>query len=184
MQLDQLAEKLQAYLRIVQPSIDEAEYIKSFCRAASGYITTTYRYNILDKPVTYLTLFTQAQSIRVFLPEIPIKKDTIVVLKSDGSQELTDFDIIGGAIYFKEPILLDSSPYTIQYSSGVDTSSLDFIGDVEHCVQLAAWLYRTADKGLEGIDQISTGVKENTKMFEGIPQNITTYFESRQPIRL
>jgi len=181
--LEELLQELKQYLRIEQDDTEQDDYLKSFCEAADGYISAQYNFNIITKPVTSKQMLTASRRNKLYLPKVPVIADSVEITKPDNTLETTPFTLIGGAIIFDEPIDYMFGVYTITYSSGT-VDSVENRGDIEHCIQLAAWLYRIADKGLEGIDQISTGVKESAKMFAGIPKNITTYFESRQPIRL
>ena len=183
MVIDELLTKLKQYLRIPNTDTEEEAYLKSFCEAASGYISSQYRYNILDKQIVSKQMLTASRRNKIYLPEAPVIESTVSVVRPDGTPEPVSFTVMDAILIFDEAILYEYGVFKMQYTSGVQNTP-EYQGDIEHCVQLAAWLYRTADKGLEGVDQISTGVKESTKMFSGIPQNITTYFESRQPIRL
>jgi len=183
MVIDELLIALKQYLRIPNTDTEEEEYLKSFCEGAAGYISSQYRYNILDTQVVSKKMLTASRRNKIYLPEAPVIEDTVTVIRPDGTPEPTTFNIMDATLIFDEPILYEYGIFKFSYTSGV-LNTPEFQGDIEHCVQLAAWLYRTADKGLEGVDQISTGVKESTKMFSGIPRNITAYFETRQPIRL
>ncbi len=178
-----LITELKEYLRIDAADIEDNVYLQNFCIASAGYIASVYRYHILDETLITKQQYPQSHPFKFYLPHGPTKEGSVTVQKPDGTEMSEPFRLINDVIVFEEPILYDSGVFTITYDVGIG-NGIEHRGDVEHCVALAAWLYRTADKGLEGMDQISTGVKESVKMFNGIPKNITSYFETRQVIRL
>jgi hypothetical protein len=183
MTVEELLSELKLYLRIDELDTTDDEYLKQFCIAADGFISSLYRFNIITKPVETVQLLSTTRGAKIYLPQVPVVDGTITITRPDDATEDTPFTLINGVIMFDKPVDYTLGAFKVTYESGVDNSVI-YGADIQHCVQLAAWLFRTADKGLEGIDQISTGVKESAKMFAGVPQNIALHFEGRQPIRL
>ena len=183
MTLDELVVELKEYLRIDVNDTEDDSYLENFAQAAAGYIASVYRYHIIDETLVSTQQIDPARPNKFYLPRGPVKGGSVTVVDEEGNVVTNPYRLVNSVIYYKEPLPADGQIYTITYDVGVG-NGIEHKGDIEHAVALAAWLYRTADKGLEGIDQISTGVKESAKMFSGIPKNITSYFETRQVIRL
>ena len=183
MTLDELVVELKEYLRIDANDTEDDVYLTNFVQAAAGYVASVYRYHVIDETLSATLQLNMGNPTKLYLPRGPVKSGTVSVTDSSGQPVPVTFSTIGNALYFSEPLVQYGQLFTVTYDVGIGTG-IEYRGDIEHTVALAAWLYRTADKGLEGIDQISTGVKESAKLFSGIPKNITSYFETRQVIRL
>lgn len=181
MTVAELVEELKQYLRIDPTDTDDDIYLTNFVEAAAGYVASVYRYHIVDSTLMVVKQISPSLPYKLYLPRGPVKTATII--GEDGNPISASFRVINNTILFDEPQIADGEYLTVNYEVGI-SNDIESRGDVENVVALAAWLYRTADKGLDGLESISTGVKEGAKMFSGIPMNITQYFETRQVIRL
>jgi hypothetical protein len=184
MTLNSLVLELKEYLRIDALDMEENAYLSKFCESAAGYIASVYSYHILDTTLVSKQQYVASHPDKFYLPAGPAKDGTVNIKNPDGTNLATPFTLINNTVIFDTYLEYTAGAFTITFDVGVEHDEIEYYGDIEHCVQLAAWLYRSADKGLEGMEQISTGVKESARMFSGIPRNITAYFETRQVIRL
>jgi len=181
MLIEDLLPLLKTYLDISPTDVEYNNRLELVISSAVGYVKSVYDYDVIDYNYSKLL---PVLGGKIYLPDSPVKVNSVVVKDQDGTVIPTDISVVQNTIYFAESLYRDGQFLLVEYSTGVDYSPTTYNGDAENLVQLAGWLYRTADKGMEGMSQFTTGVKEGVHIYEGIPIQITTYFQSKKLMRL
>ena len=179
MLLFDLVPLLKTYLDIDMTDITADARLETILTTAVGYVKSVYDYDIVD---TTYTKTLPVLANKIYLPNSPVKADTIVV--TDSSGVAIPIMLVQNTLYLPTNLYKTGQLIQVTYTCGVEYAVNTYNGVAENLVQLAGWLYRTADKGMEGMSQFTTGVKEGVHMYEGIPPQITDYFQSKKLMRL
>ena len=177
----EILDELKEYLKIPDDDVIDDDFLLGFVQTSVGYVISNYNYYMVDGTLTEIVPTTQAGQLKYYLPKGPAVSLGAVVV---GDEVVTTTASLKRTfVKFDEPIASIDVDVEFTYDVGVLPSAVTD-GDLQHTVALAAYFYRQADKGLEGVAQISTGVKESGRFFEGIPKYIKDYFQSRKFMRL
>ncbi len=171
---------LKVYLKIKDTDVDNDGILQQAVEAASGFLIGTYSYYILED--TKVDEFYIVDLYKKFyLNAGPVRTLTAYL----NNVEVTDNDnkVINNTVYFTDNLGTSGDLAKFEYTLGIDETSVSGKGDLAQATALAAYFYKQADKGLDGVMQYGTGIKESARLYEGIPKSILNYFETRKIFR-
>jgi len=181
MNLAEFVTETKVYLKIKETDIDNDAIIEQAASAAAGFILAQYSFYILDAS---LVKETQADGPykKFYLDAGPVKAVTPFV----NDVEVTDntVKIFNNVAYFTNNLGQLNDFVKLNYTVGIDLADIGNIGDVAQACALAGYFYKQADKGLVGVEQYGTGIKESARLYDGIPRAILDYFQARKIYRL
>lgn len=179
MLIDEFVTELKVYLKIEDTDIKDDDIITQAAYAADGFISANYSFHILDSVEVKEEYLTEAIS-KIYLDSGPTTAVTSTELEG---VEVTDNDpkVINNVAYF--PTDLGVSTDLIKVTSTVGVLTTDY-GTVAQATALAGYFFKQADKGLVGVEQYGTGIKEAARLYEGIPRSILNYFDAKRIFRL
>ena len=179
--LDDFVTELKIYLKIKDTDITNDPILEQSARAADAFVSGMYSYHLLDNTLEKEFYAPDAET-KFYLDAGPsISAVTYIddVLVTDN-----DAKVIQNVAYYGTAIGGALELVRIDYVVGLDNTKVSHIGDISQACALAAYFYKQADKGLDGVMQYATGIKESARLYEGIPRAILQYFETKRVFRL
>lgn len=180
MTIDDFVTELKVYLKIDDTDITNDGIIKQAAQMAAGYIVANYSYYILNTTVDK-EFFAEDSQAKYYVNAGP----TTAVVAYVNDVEVVDnpSKVFNNTVYFDSTLGVVGDHIKLTSTVGIDITKESHKGDFVSAAALAAYLYKQADKGLDGVSQYGTGIKESARLFEGIPKHITSYFETRKVFR-
>ena len=183
MTIDEFVLELKVYLKIKETDIENDALLKQSAMSATGFIIGAYAYYILADTVSKELVADSNTQQKFYLNAGP----TTNVVAYLNDIEVTDNanKTINNIAYFESALGLTNDFIKLTSTVGIDpANTIAYGGDLANACALAAYFFKQADKGLDGVMQYGTGIKESARLYEGIPRGITQYFETRNVFRL
>lgn len=178
---EEFVSEIKVYLKIKDTDIDNDPTITQVADATNGFIIANYSYYIVDATVVQ-NLQLEGASKKFWLNSGPAK--TVTAELNDTPVMDNTIKLINNIAYFEDAFGVAGDFLKLTSEVGLSATNPQNMGDVAQACALAAYFYKQADKGLDGVMQYGTGIKESARLFEGIPKGITGYFEARKLFRL
>ena len=182
MTLDALVTELKVYLKIKETDVDNDAILLQAATAAAAYIEANYSYNLIDAERTKEFYALDGLTKKFYLDAGP----TLSVVPYLEDVEVTDgtYKLLNNMVYFELPLGQEADLIKFVYQVGLGVASSNYLGDVAQACSLAGYFYKQADKGLVGVEQYGTGIKESARLYEGIPRAVLDYFQMRKIYRM
>ena len=180
MTIDEFVTELKVYLKIKETDIDNDEILLQSARAAAGFIISYYSYYIITDTINK-EFYYEAATKKFYLDAGPV----VTVTAYLDNVEVTDntSKVLGNTVYYTDNLGVAGEVIKLESLVGVSNTNMAHIGDIAQATALAAYFYKQADKGLDGVMQYGTGIKESARLYEGIPKAILQHFEARKIYR-
>ena len=181
MNLAEFVTEVKVYLKIKETDVDNDAIITQAASAAAGFILAQYSFYVLDASLVKETQVDGSYK-KFYLDAGPTKSVTPFV----NDVEVTDntVKIFNNVAHFTDTLGQIDDFVKLNYTVGLSLSDVGNLGDVSQACTLAAYFYKQADKGLIGVEQYGTGIKESARLYDGIPRAVLDYFQARKIYRL
>ena len=168
------------YLKIKETDIENDAIIEQAASAAAGFILAQYSFYVLDASLIKETQVDGAYK-KFYLDAGPAKTVTPYV----NDVEVTDntVKIFNNVAHFTNALGAADDFVKLGYTVGLTVNNVAHEGDIAQAAALAGYFYKQADKGLVGVEQYGTGIKESARLYDGIPRAILEYFQTRKIYR-
>ena len=180
--IDALVTELKVYLKIKETDVDNDAILLQAATAAAAYIEANYSYNLIDVERTLEFYALDGLTKKFYLQASP----TISVVPYLDDVEVIDntYKLLNNMLYFSLPLGQEADLIKFIYQVGLQDTDSNYLSDIAQACSLAGYFYKQADKGLVGVEQYGTGIKESARLYEGIPRAVLDYFQMRKLYRL
>ena len=180
MTYDEFVTELKIYLKIKETDLDNDAILLQSVKAASGFIIAYYSYYIITDVVD-LEFYSTGFEKKFYLNAGPTS--SVVAYLNDVEVTNNTLKIIYNTVTFANALGVSGDVIKLTSTVGIDTANVRHMGDLAQATALAAYFYKQADKGLDGVMQYGTDIKESARLYEGIPRAILQHFETRKLYR-
>ncbi len=181
MTLDEFVSEVKIYLKIKETDVDNDEILLQSATAAAGYISAYYSYYIIESTVDKEFYGVDNLTKKFYLDVSPV---TAVVPHVNEIEVIDNtYKVLNNTVYFTDALGVSGDLIKLSSTVGVDSTDIHNVADIAQACALAGYFYKQADKGLVGVEQYGTGIKESARLFEGIPKAILDYFQMKKIYR-
>ena len=181
MTLPEFVTELKIYLKIKETDLDNDAILLQSAKAAAGFIISYYSYYIITDTVIK-EFYSIGTETKFYLDAGPT---TSVTAYLDDVEVTTNSNkLIYNTVTFAGALGATGDVIKLSSTVGIEPElNMAHLGDLAQATALAAYFYKQADKGLDGVMQYGTGIKESARLYEGIPRAILQHFETRKLYR-